>query len=384
MTPTTSESAAATTNIVPWQQHVTCRALAAAIEAVCRLGGGVSIVSLRFKCFIATGLTARSRDAKHARVTDEVPREALDTINAAVDAIERRWTAATIDELRDGSATVVVADPLLGVLDRHRDALAARARDPGLARALSVRVLRVLQAKHQFLEVELTALDDLHARTLDALAHALTEQVAPGARSSTEALAHAVASALAAHQRAVAALIAHLPPREVLCSEYSPTLQLSLLSLDPQQMAEPILDLGCGEHARLVEALRAQGKEAFGVDRVATPGPWVAQEDWFTFRLEPARFGTIVSHLGFTNHFLHHHLRASDEAFRYARRYMEVLRALAPGGVFAYAPGVPFVEQHLPAAQWTVRRHEITVEPPAWARGRVELPTYACHVVRVR
>ncbi|MBI2393519.1 MAG: class I SAM-dependent methyltransferase [Deltaproteobacteria bacterium] len=310
----------------------------------------------------------------------EVPREALDTITAAVDAIERRWAAATIDELRDGSATVVVADPLLGVLDRHRELLAARAREPGLARALSVRVLRVLQAKHQFLELDLSALDDLHARTLDALAHAFSEQRAV---STPEALAHAVASALAAHQRAIAALIAHLPPREVLCSEYSPSLQLSLLSLDPQQLAEPILDLGCGEHARLVEALRAQGKEAFGVDRLATHGPWVAQEDWFGYRLEPARFGTIISHLGFTNHFLHHHLRGSDEAFRYARRYMEVLRALAPGGVFAYAPGVPFVEQHLPGAQYVVRRHEITVEPPAWAKGRVELPTYACHVRRV-
>jgi len=303
--------------------------------------------------------------------------EVLGPIVQAIDAIERQWQSATLDELREGTATVVVADPLLSTLDRHRDVLAERARDPSLARALSVRVLRVLQAKHQFLELDERAIDDLHRRTLDAIAHALEHQ------RTTDALAPAIAQVLAAHQRAIAALLAHVPPREVVCSEYTPALQLSLLGLSANDLAEPILDLGCGENARLVEELRTQGKQAFGVDRVARASDHVFQTDWFAFKLEPGKWGTIVSHLGFTNHFLHHHLRGSDEAFRYARRYMEIVRSLAPNGLFAYTPGVPFVEQHLPSQGYEVKRRDVQVEPPSWAKGRVELPTYACHVRRL-
>lgn len=295
----------------------------------------------------------------------------------AIDAIERQWTSATLDELREGNATVLVADPLLSALDRSRDALAARARDPELVRALSRRVLRVLQNKHQFLELDQRALDDLHGRVLDGIAFALERE------RTTDALAPALAQLLSAHQRGVAALLANVGPREVVCSEYSPALQLSLLGLSIDKLVEPILDLGCGEHARLVEELRGKGKQAFGVDRVATPGEFVTQADWFSFDLEPGKWGTIVSHLGFTNHFLHHHLRNSDEAFRYARRYMDVVRALASGGTFAYTPGVPFVEQHLPRTVYEVTRHRFEVEPPAWAKGLLELPTYACQVRKI-
>ncbi len=62
---------------------------------------------------------------------------------------------------------------------------------------------------------------------------------------------------------------------------------------------------------------------------------------------------------------------------------MEIVRALAPNGAFAYTPGVPFVEQHLPKMVYLVTRHDVQVEPPSWAKGRIELPTYACHVRRL-
>jgi hypothetical protein len=51
-------------------------------------------------------------------------------------------------------------------------------------------------------------------------------------------------------------------------------------------------------------------------------------------------------------HFLHHHLRCDDSAFVYARTYMRVLRSLKPGGVFAYAPALPFIEELLPASSY--------------------------------
>ncbi|HEY6878180.1 MAG TPA: hypothetical protein VI299_09175, partial [Polyangiales bacterium] len=59
------------------------------------------------------------------------------------------------------------------------------------------------------------------------------------------------------------------------------------------------------------------------------------------------RYGTIVSHQAFSLHFLHHHHAAGDTAFDYARTFMAILRALVPGGVFAYAPGLPFIESVL-------------------------------------
>jgi SAM-dependent methyltransferase len=307
----------------------------------------------------------------------EPTRDVTDLVLRAIDAVERQWDRATLDELREGTATVVVADPLLSTLDRHRDALAARAKDPALVRAFSVRVLTTLQKKFQFLELDDGAFDDLHRRTLEALAYALEHE------RTGDALAPALARALAAHQRSIGLLLAQLPPREVVCSEYSAALQLGVLGLDLDQLVEPILDLGCGEHARLVGELRAKGKQAFGVDRVVEASAATAQADWFAYDLEPGRWGTVVSHLGFTNHFLHHHLRNSDDAFRYARRYMEVLRALAPGGAFVYAPGVPFVEQHLPRATYEVTRKDVAVEPPEWAGGRLKLPTYACRVRRL-
>ena len=310
-----------------------------------------------------------------AQMTEQ---EARELVARSLDAIERQWLAATFVELREGSATVVVADPLLTALDRHRDALAVAAREPGRVRALSARVLRVLQAKHQFIELDEATFDDLHRRTLEALAFALDHE------RTVDALAPAIAQVLAAHQRGVGALLEHVAPREVVCSEYSPALQLSVLGLEVDKLVEPILDLGCGEHARLVHELRARGKAAFGVDRVARSSEFVTQADWFSCALEPGRWGTVVSHLGFTNHFLHHHLRGSDDAFRYARRYMEVVRSLAVSGTFAYAPGVPFVEQHLPRPVYEVTRRDVAgVQPPEWAQGRLELPTYACHVRRV-
>lgn len=251
---------------------------------------------------------------------------------------------------------------------------------------LAARVLRWLAARNQFLP-----LDDACEASLAALHRDALREGAAALRQagSASALAAALQPVVARYQAGLAALVrglaapgAGLALREVVAAEYDPELQLRVLGLDPAALAEPILDLGCGAEARLVRWLRARGLDAEGIDRAAEPGEGILRAGWLEVPLRPRTLGTVVSHLGFSLHFLHHHLRAGDEAARHARRYMEILGALRPGGVFAYAPGLPFVEEHLPPSAWRVERTAVPAPRPR-AAGAGALPWYACRVTRL-
>ncbi len=175
---------------------------------------------------------------------------------------------------------------------------------------------------------------------------------------------------------------------EAICSEYSPALQLDILKIRPDEMLDPILDLGCGEKGSLVHYLRDRGKLAFGVDRLVHAGPHLARADWLDYPLRQRHWGTIISHMAFSNHFLHHHLRRNGHPERYARRYMEVLRSLRPGGSFIYAPGMPFMEDLLPEDDYYVSRFPLfalsgtSIDISLQARLR-EMVLYSCRVTRL-
>ncbi|MBK7215482.1 MAG: class I SAM-dependent methyltransferase [Bacteroidales bacterium] len=145
----------------------------------------------------------------------------------------------------------------------------------------------------------------------------------------------------------------------VACSEYSPELQMEILQLDLDQIMEPVLDIGCGVKAGLVLYLRSQGIEAFGIDRFAEEDTMLQKSDWLDFRYEKDSWGTICSNLGFSNHFHHHHLRQDGSFIDYARKYMEILASLKPGGSFHYAPDLPFVEQFLDNGKYLLSRQSI-------------------------
>ncbi|WP_439879619.1 class I SAM-dependent methyltransferase [Pontibacter sp. MBLB2868] len=156
---------------------------------------------------------------------------------------------------------------------------------------------------------------------------------------------------------------------EVVCGEYSAQAQLELLQVDLGTLQEPVLDLGCGSQAFLVRQLRSLGVEAFGLDRNATGSEWLYQADWFEFDLTRARWGTIISNLGFSNHFQHHHLRVNGDHRLYALRFMEILESLKPGGAFYYAPDLPFIEQYLSPERFTVRK--ITIQGTPYSASKV-------------
>jgi len=141
----------------------------------------------------------------------------------------------------------------------------------------------------------------------------------------------------------------------VVNREYTPELQLSVLGIRPEDLAEPILDLGCGPRGRLVRHLRGRGKQVLGVDRVAEAGsPDLLQEDWLSWPLEPETWGTVISHMGFSNHLIHvlHHRK--EELLAYLERYREILHSLVSGGSFYYAPGLPWIEEHLDPREYEV------------------------------
>jgi SAM-dependent methyltransferase len=143
-------------------------------------------------------------------------------------------------------------------------------------------------------------------------------------------------------------------------AQYSPEFQLELLGVGSDALPDPILDLGCGQDARLVHWLREQGRDAFGIDlRAEDCTNYIMQADWLSFPLQPDYWATIISHQGFSNHFLNHHLRRNGHPERYARRYLAILRALKPGGSFLYAPGLPFFEPLLPSDVFHVQRRPV-------------------------
>lgn len=154
--------------------------------------------------------------------------------------------------------------------------------------------------------------------------------------------------------------------REIPNAEYSAALQLRILGLNTGALMEPVLDLGCGREARLVQHLREAGLDVTGVDRAAPEGqrPDVQRGDWLETAFERERWGTIIAHQSFSTHFLHHHLRGPEGARRYAQAYMTLLGALRQGGTFAYAPGLPFIEGLLPATSYRVTRLALPETPP--------------------
>ncbi len=150
---------------------------------------------------------------------------------------------------------------------------------------------------------------------------------------------------------------------EPVCATYSPALQLRILGLDPHRLAGPILDLGCGESGALVYHLRSLGRmDVWGLDaRCETSGALV-RGSWLSETLSPKSFGTIIAHQSFSLHLLRAHLgQSQSDAARHVQAYMRILRALIPGGGFYYAPALPFLEDLLPSAYWSVRRWRLEI-----------------------
>jgi hypothetical protein len=139
----------------------------------------------------------------------------------------------------------------------------------------------------------------------------------------------------------------------VYCAEYSPNLQIQLLDIDFHSLPEPVLDIGCGKDQNLVNYLRYNAVEAYGIDRFEISSETYTCADWLEYDYGKEKWGTMISHLAFTNHFKHHHLRSDGDYIAYAKKYMMILEALKIGGSFYYVPAIPFIEEFLPHDKYT-------------------------------
>lgn len=215
-----------------------------------------------------------------------------------------------------------------------------------LAHAAATNLLR----DHQFIELSPRAIAEL-----TRLFEGVVEVVRTAKAHALEATS--MRAALQSHLNALAAwqgqhVEATAPA--VVCGEYSAALQMDVLGFATWQLSAPLLDLGCGAQAHLVRHLRGLGWDAHGLDRLAPRDVQLAGappfSTWLACTLPPAAFATITSHMAFSLHFLHHHIRGGGGGIglRYADTYRHILLALRPGGHFVYTPSLPFVESSLP------------------------------------
>lgn len=149
----------------------------------------------------------------------------------------------------------------------------------------------------------------------------------------------------------------------VVCKEYSAELQRKILHISCGQLSEPILDIGCGKTGNLVNSLRKDGFEAYGIDRFSDKAVYLNKRNWLEFDYGIEKWGTIVSNMSFSNHFVHNHLRKDGDFVRYAQKYMEILKSLKIGGCFCYSPDLPFIEQWLDKEQYSLVKYEIDTLP---------------------
>lgn len=145
----------------------------------------------------------------------------------------------------------------------------------------------------------------------------------------------------------------------VACSEYTADIQLKILQIDTHNLPQPVLDIGCGKQGNLVKYLCAKGFDAVGIDRFSFSDENLLGADWLEYDYGTEKWGTILSNLGFSNHFHHHNLRDDGNYVEYARKYMQILQSLKIGGRFHYAPDLPFVELHLNTQQYKIEKHDV-------------------------
>jgi hypothetical protein len=247
-------------------------------------------------------------------------------------------------------------DTLLELLDEARD-LAA------LACALARKFVGYARGKNQFLSLgtsDWPKLQKVFDGALGEVRRAVASSVTPAE------LGECLNAALCEHVRLLDAFVRDLCPEpqraddilgaEPTSDEYSAELQIAVLRLEPQDLLEPLIDVGCGAQANLVSYLRARGLDAHGIDLGVANVPALVQADWMTYPFGVARWGTVVAHMSFTNHFVFQDRCSDEQAEKYAVAYLRILRSLKPGGAFYYAPAVPFMEQHLPVDFLVTRR----------------------------
>jgi len=144
-----------------------------------------------------------------------------------------------------------------------------------------------------------------------------------------------------------------------ICSEYSYKLQKQVLRLKINSLLEPILDIGCGENAFLVKECINNKKEIFGIDQYIVQNlDNIFCKNWLEYNYEKKKWGSIISHMAFTNHFKYHVSHQTNYVKQYMEKYIEILSSLKIGGSFYYSPSMPEIEQNVDKEKYKIQNYE--------------------------
>ena len=133
-----------------------------------------------------------------------------------------------------------------------------------------------------------------------------------------------------------------------LCSEYSYELQKQILRLELNTLLEPILDIGCGKEAFFVKECMFSKKEVFGIDLYKIQeSNNIFCKNWLEYDYKRKTWGSIVSHMAFSNHFNYHIANRTKYYTHYNEKYIEIINCLKIGGSFYYSPSLPKIEQNI-------------------------------------
>ncbi len=138
----------------------------------------------------------------------------------------------------------------------------------------------------------------------------------------------------------------------------------------------------------LVRHLRSFGKRAFGVDRLAATGDFIARADWFDFPLGRLCWGD--------GHLPHGILQSLPPSPSARQRQPRTVRPPLHGDtrcprarrIVRLHPGAPFIEEILPRGRWTVVRRSLpevsgSAADVSLARLLGESVFYSCRVTRI-
>lgn len=149
----------------------------------------------------------------------------------------------------------------------------------------------------------------------------------------------------------------------IICKEYSPQFQLRILDLSLTEICYPLLDIGCGENANLVEYLRENSKSAFGIDRILkNENEYCKKISWFDFDFGINKWGTIVSNMALSNNFNYASVYDNSLIKEYKKLFNRILESLIIGGIFIYAPSFSLFEKELDNVRFTKENIHISAE----------------------
>jgi hypothetical protein len=140
------------------------------------------------------------------------------------------------------------------------------------------------------------------------------------------------------------------------CAEYTGEFQNEILRIDVCQLAEPVIDIGCGISYELIKLLRRNGyTEVYGLDQYVSSDSRIACSNWFDYQFQPSTWGTAIAHMSFSNHLRRSLINNDDNKEAYIHKYHEILLSLKAGGIFIYTPSVKELEDTLERTEYTVQ-----------------------------